>query len=86
MKFDLYEKYYSVVMKDTCDGSADEFKPYVRLSVHFTRESFFHFVFSIPNRSYCYRNPFKCVMEGLGFLVTQDLRFERLKESTGLFK
>ena len=74
-EFTLYEKEYEVVTGEL--GEIDNFKPYVRLTLFINRYSGFHFSLSIPNRSYNYRDPFKCVQLGLKQLVTRELKLDR---------
>ena len=79
MKFDyeftLYKKEYEVYTGEL--GEADWFKPYVELKLYINKHSGFHFCCSIPNRSFCDRNPFKCLFEALGTVVQRELKLDR---------
>ncbi len=75
MIFKIYHKEYEVHTGEL--GEVDWFKPYVKLELHINRHSGFHFCCSIPNKSFCYRNPFKCYTEALGALVQRELKLDR---------
>ena len=74
-EFTLYEKEYVVVTGEL--GEVDKFKPYVKLKLYINKYSGYHFSLCIPNHSYNYRNPFKCIKLGLKQLVTRELKLER---------
>ncbi len=75
LEFTIYHKEYEVCTGEF--GETDWFKPYVTLKLYINKYSGFHFGCSIPNRSFNYRNPFRCLITALGVLVQRELKLDR---------
>ena len=75
MEIMLYRKEFEVVTGEL--GELDWFKPYVEIKLYLTKHSGFHFCCSIPNRSFCLRNPIKCIILALEAVVQRELKLDR---------
>lgn len=86
MKILIMSKSFSSPLAWGTGKNGDDVEGYVKLELILSFPSIFHFVVKVPNKSFCYRNPFKALMLALESQCIGMAKYDRLKERVRAIK
>lgn len=74
MRVKLYES------SNVFSFKGEDIETYLQIEIDFSIKDFFFFVVHIPNKSFCFRNPFTALIFALESEMVDSAKFVRLDE------
>jgi hypothetical protein len=82
LKITLFKKEWTSPVAWASNKNPEKIEGYIEYKMHFDFKQWLRFSISIPNYTYCTRNPFKCLFAALEYSDVGMGKYQRLKERT----